>query len=72
MGAQRVWVHTCSLDHPHALANYQARGFRIFRVEEQREALPDDPLEPWPGAHLRVEDQDVSHPSLPGAAEGER
>ena len=72
MGAQRVWVHTCSLDHPHALANYQARGFRIFRVEEQREALPDDPLEPWPGAHLRVEDQDASHPSLPGAAEGER
>lgn len=30
MGAQRVWVHTCSLDHPSALANYQARGLKIF------------------------------------------
>lgn len=28
--ATRVWVHTCSLDHPSALANYQARGFRIY------------------------------------------
>ena len=30
MGAARVWVHTCSLDHPHALKNYQARGFQIY------------------------------------------
>ena len=29
--AKRVWVHTCSLDHPSALANYQARGFRVYR-----------------------------------------
>jgi RimJ/RimL family protein N-acetyltransferase len=26
----RVWLQTSSLDHPHALPNYQARGFRIF------------------------------------------
>ncbi|HZT43773.1 MAG TPA: GNAT family N-acetyltransferase [Chthonomonadaceae bacterium] len=32
MGARRVWVHTCSLDHPAALSNYQARGFRIFQT----------------------------------------
>ena len=31
MGAARVWVHTCSFDHPNALKNYQARGFQIFR-----------------------------------------
>ena len=31
---RRVWLHTCSDDHPHALANYQARGFRVFKVEE--------------------------------------
>ena len=31
MGAARVWVHTCSLDHPNALNNYQARGFQIYR-----------------------------------------
>src|SRR4030095_14361795 len=24
--ASRVWVHTCNLDHPSALGNYQARG----------------------------------------------
>lgn len=52
MGAARVWVHTCSLDHPRALANYQARGFRIFRTEENTEELPDEPLQPWPGAGL--------------------
>ena len=30
---ERVWVHTCSLDHPAALANYKARGFKIYRTE---------------------------------------
>lgn len=30
-GTKRVWVHTCSLDHPAALANYQARGMRVSR-----------------------------------------
>ncbi|MFJ4067710.1 GNAT family N-acetyltransferase [Pseudomonas sp. NPDC089996] len=33
-GTRRVWVHTCTLDHPAALANYQARGFRIYKQEE--------------------------------------
>jgi len=32
-GDLRVWLHTSSLDHPHALANYEGRGFRLFRVE---------------------------------------
>jgi GNAT superfamily N-acetyltransferase len=50
MGASRVWVHTCDLDHPKALPNYQARGFQVFRVEQAFEELPDAPLEPWPGA----------------------
>lgn len=31
----RVWVHTCNRDHPQALANYQARGMIIYRVEEE-------------------------------------
>ena len=31
--APRVWVHTCTLDGPHALANYTARGMRPFREE---------------------------------------
>ena len=29
----RAWVHTCTLDGPQALPNYQARGLRPFRTE---------------------------------------
>lgn len=31
----RVWVHTCTRDHPRALANYQARGMAIYKVEDK-------------------------------------
>ena len=31
--ANRVWVHTCSLDHKNALNNYIARGMKIFKTE---------------------------------------
>ncbi len=30
----RVWVHTCSLDHKHALNNYMSRGMKIFKSEK--------------------------------------
>ena len=33
-GAARVWVHTCSLDHPSARANYEARGMKLFLTEK--------------------------------------
>ena len=29
----RVWVHTCSLDHKNALNNYLSRGMKIFKKE---------------------------------------
>ena len=29
----RVWVHTCSLDHKNALTNYINRGMKIFKTE---------------------------------------
>ena len=29
----RVWAHTCSLDHKNALSNYLARGMKIFKKE---------------------------------------
>lgn len=32
-GTQRVWVHTCTFDHPSALANYVARGMRVYQEE---------------------------------------
>lgn len=37
---RRVWLHTSSLDHPHALPNYQRRGFRTFRTETRRKEIP--------------------------------
>ncbi len=39
-GVARVVVNTCTLDHPAALPNYLARGFRIVRREHQRRELP--------------------------------
>ena len=30
---ERVWVHTCSLDHKNALNNYISRGMKIFKKE---------------------------------------
>ena len=29
----RVWLHTCSLDHKNALKNYISRGMKIFKTE---------------------------------------
>ena len=32
-GTRRVWVHTCTRDHPGALSNYQRRGFELYKTE---------------------------------------
>ena len=53
---KRLWLHPCSLDHPMALKNYEARGFRNFRSEEGYEDLPDAPLLAWPGAFADISD----------------
>ena len=50
MDARRVWVHTCTLDHPAALPNYLARGFRVYKTTEHQETVPLRPGQPWPGA----------------------
>ncbi len=39
-GATRVWVHTCTLDGPYALANYLARGFIPYRTVIHEQLLP--------------------------------
>ena len=52
-GTRRVWVHTCSLDGPAALANYQARGFRLYATETHVKEFPAEPPAPWPGARRR-------------------
>jgi GNAT superfamily N-acetyltransferase len=50
LAAGRVWLHTCTLDHPAAVANYRARGFMLYRQETVLQPLPDEPLDFWPGA----------------------
>ncbi|MGH7702764.1 MAG: GNAT family N-acetyltransferase [Gemmatimonadales bacterium] len=40
LGPSRVWVHTCTLDHPAALPNYLNRGFRTVREEKYQVELP--------------------------------
>lgn len=49
-GARRVWLHTCTLDHPQALANYQARGFKLYKQETTVQDVAERPSGPWPGA----------------------
>lgn len=41
LGADRVWLHTCTLDSPAALPNYIARGFEPFKVETYDAIIPD-------------------------------
>jgi GNAT superfamily N-acetyltransferase len=44
---RRVWVHTCTLDAPAALPNYQSRGFTLYRTETR--TVPHAPAPgPWP------------------------
>ena len=49
-GAKRVWVHTCSLDHPGALGNYLGRGFKLYKTEVSEKEIPEKTPGPWPGA----------------------
>ena len=49
-GTRRVWLHTCELDSPAALANYEARGFvatgTSVELWDTREPSPG----PWRGS----------------------
>jgi len=36
----RVWLHTCTLDHPHALPNYRMRGFAPYKTETYEVNFP--------------------------------
>jgi GNAT superfamily N-acetyltransferase len=40
MRPERVWLHTCTLDHPAALPNYLKRGFRPVRDETYTAEVP--------------------------------
>ena len=47
---QKVWLHTSSFDHPVALKNYLARGFRVAFTETFMVNKPAQPIGPWPGS----------------------
>lgn len=36
----RVWLKTCSHDHPHARKNYEARGFRVVSEKQNEPNAP--------------------------------
>jgi GNAT superfamily N-acetyltransferase len=45
-GADRVWLHTCTLDSPAALPNYLARGFEPFKIETYEATVGEDQAAP--------------------------
>jgi len=52
---ERLWVHTCSLDHPRALATYHKVGFSTFRQESGWVTIPAAAVERMPQSHrLRI------------------
>ena len=40
LGPSRVWLHTCTLDHPAALPNYKKRGFVPYKTETYEVNFP--------------------------------
>ena len=34
LGLERLWLHTCTLDHPKALPNYKKQGFSVFDTKK--------------------------------------
>lgn len=46
----RLWLHTCSEDHPSALQNYIRRGFVLEKEEKETDSIPDSDSLVWLGA----------------------
>ena len=40
LNANRVWLHTCTLDSPSALPNYIGRGFEPYKTETYETDIP--------------------------------
>ena len=36
----RLWLHTCSLDHPRSLEFYEETGFVVYKVETRTDNVP--------------------------------
>lgn len=55
----RVWVNTCTLDHAAALANYEARGFRVYNRETSRREVSEEPPSVWPSSNTAPATEDT-------------
>ena len=51
-GANRVWLHTCTLDDPAALPNYLKRGFHPFNEEKYFATIAPDEALRVQGSHV--------------------
>jgi len=51
-GTRRVWVHTCELDSPVALANYRARGFEPCGTSVEHWDTSSPSPGPWRGSRV--------------------
>lgn len=40
-GASRFWLHTCELDHPAAIPNYEKAGFRIYETRMENQCIAE-------------------------------
>jgi GNAT superfamily N-acetyltransferase len=49
-GTERVWLHTCELDSPVALANYLARGFAVCGTSTEYWDTSRPSPGPWRGS----------------------
>lgn len=51
-GTRRVWVHTCELDSPVAVANYRARGFEPCGTSVEHWDTSSPSPGPWRGSRV--------------------
>lgn len=47
LGAERIWLHTCTSDHRAALSNYINRGFTVYKEVKIIETIPDKENPVW-------------------------
>jgi GNAT superfamily N-acetyltransferase len=69
-GPRRLWVHTCDLDHPGALATYRRAGFRVF--DRRHEGVPVVPGVPLPEHRRQPPRSGVAARRAAGAADPRR
>ena len=41
-GPERIWLHTCDLDHPAALNHYLQAGFTVYDRKVIQQVIPED------------------------------